>query len=182
MVVVLRLQGFRHLYYAEKEEWPIFQANKIGLLCNPNLNVVNEERLVVLLVDDSALIMEKMIGMLQEIENIRIVFQASCYNEAIGIIKEAEPDMVLMDIFLGDKIGFDLLNFLKIKYPAIEIVILTNHAGLPYREVCEKIGAHHFLDKSNDFGLIPKIINDRHSNNNDNQTKRKIQTWGNSKR
>ena len=88
----------------------------------------------------------------------------------------------LMDIFLGDKIGFDLLNFLKIKYPDIEIVILTNHAGLPYREVCEKIGAHHFLDKSNDFERISKIINDRHSNNNDNQTKRKNQTWGNSKR
>jgi two-component system OmpR family response regulator len=152
------------------------------VLCHPNLNEVNEEKLVVLLVDDSALIMEKMIGMLQEIENIRIVFQANCYDEAIGIIREAEPDIVLMDIFLGDKIGFDLLNFLKIKYPTIEIVILTNHAGLPYREVCEKIGAHHFLDKSNDFELISKIINDRHSNNNDNQTKRTIQSWGNSKR
>ncbi len=72
--------------------------------------MVNEEKLVVLLVDASVLIMDKMIGVLQEVENIRIVFQANSYSEAVRIIEETEPDIILMDIFLGDKINFDLLK------------------------------------------------------------------------
>jgi DNA-binding NarL/FixJ family response regulator len=125
--------------------------------------MVNNERLVVLLVDDSVLIMDKMIGILQEIEGIRTVFQAGCFSEAVPIIREVEPDVVILDIFLGDRIGFDLLNFLNVKYPSIEIVVITNHSGQRYRDLCKKMGAHHFLDKSNDFELIPELIRSRHS-------------------
>jgi DNA-binding NarL/FixJ family response regulator len=120
--------------------------------------MVNEEKLVVLLVDDSVLIMDKMIGVLQEVENIRIVFQANSYSEAVRIIEETEPDIILMDIFLGEKINFDLLKFLREKYPSARTAIITNYAGKHYRDICEKLGAHHFFDKSNDFDLIPKMI------------------------
>jgi DNA-binding NarL/FixJ family response regulator len=120
--------------------------------------MVNDEKLVVLIVDDSVLIMEKMIGILQDIENIRIVFQANGYGEAVRIIEEAEPDIVIMDIFLRGKIGMDLLQFLQKKYPSIKIAVITNHAGPHYRELCKRFGAHHFFDKSNDFDMIPKMI------------------------
>lgn len=113
------------------------------------------------MVDDSALIIEKMICMLQDLDNIRIVFQASNYAEAITIIRETEPDIVVMDIFLQDNIGIDLLKFMQEKYEGIEIVVLTNHVGEHYRDICKKLGAHHFLDKSIDFDLIPKMINAR---------------------
>jgi DNA-binding NarL/FixJ family response regulator len=122
---------------------------------------VNDERLVILIVDDSALIIEKMIRMLQDLDNIRIVFQASNYAEAITIIRETEPDIVIMDIFLQDHIGIDLLKFVQGKYGDIEIVVLTNHVGEHYRDICKKMGAHHFLDKSSDFDLIPKMIHAR---------------------
>lgn len=122
---------------------------------------MNDERLVILIVDDSALIIEKMIRILQDLDNIRIVFQASGYAEAITIIRETEPDIVIMDLFLQDHIGIDLLKFVQGKYEDIEIVVLTNHVGEHYRDICKKMGAHHFLDKSSDFDLIPKMINAR---------------------
>lgn len=133
------------------------------MFCESKFCMANDEMLIVLIVDDSELVMEKMICMLKELSNIKIVFQASSYAEAIIIIEEAEPDIVLMDIFLGNKVGMDLLKFLQAKYPSIEIGIISNHAGPHYRDICKKLGAHHFFDKSNDFELIPKMIGNRRS-------------------
>lgn len=146
--ILLPLKG--RLFYCRRTE------NVLAL--RKQIHMVNNERLVVLLVDDSVLIMDKMIGILREIEDIRTVIQASCYSEAVPIIEEVEPDVVIMDIFLGDSIGFDLLNFLKARYPSIGIIVITNHSGQRYRDLCKKMGAHHFLDKSNDFELIPELI------------------------
>ena len=125
----------------------------------PQICRVNEEKLVVLVVDDSALIMDKMIGILGDIENIRIVFQANDHAEAITIVEEAEPDIILMDIFLQGHICFDLLKFLRSNYPALRTVVFTNHAGQHYRDRCQRMGAHHFFDKSKDFDRIQEIIN-----------------------
>jgi two-component system OmpR family response regulator len=121
----------------------------------------SEDKLVVLLVDDSALIVDKIIGLLPEVENIRIIFQAGSYNEARSIILEAEPDIVLMDIFFGDRISFELLKFLQENYPSIETAVISNHAGERYRDMCKKLGARHFFDKSNEFNLIAKMISEK---------------------
>jgi DNA-binding NarL/FixJ family response regulator len=122
---------------------------------------VNDEKLVILIVDDSPLIIEKMIGLLQELDHIRIVFQAGSYAEAMAILVEVEPDIVIMDIFLRDKIGIDLLKLMQEKYDSIEIAILTNHVGQHYQDICKRLGAHHFLDKSSQFDMIPKLIGNR---------------------
>jgi DNA-binding NarL/FixJ family response regulator len=121
----------------------------------------DDDKLVVLLVDDSLLIVDKVLGLLQELENIRIIFQASSYSEAMGIVEEAEPDIVLMDIFLGGRISFDLLKFLGENYPSVETAVISNHAGERYRETCKKLGARHFFDKSNEFKLLVKMISEK---------------------
>jgi DNA-binding NarL/FixJ family response regulator len=123
--------------------------------------MANDDDLVVLLVDDSLLIVDKIIGLLDEVGNIRIIFQASSYGEAVGIIVEAEPDMVLMDIFLGGRISFDLLKFLGENYPSVETAVISNHAGEHYRDTCKKLGARHFFDKSNEFGLLVNMMSEK---------------------
>jgi DNA-binding NarL/FixJ family response regulator len=126
--------------------------------------MVKDERLVILLVDDSEWVIHNMIGILQDLDNIRIIFQASSYQEAVRMITEIEPDVVLMDIFLDEKINFDLLKFLTERYPAIEPVIISNHVSQQYRDACLRIGPHHFFDKSSDLGLIIKLISGKYGN------------------
>jgi DNA-binding NarL/FixJ family response regulator len=121
--------------------------------------MTNGQELVVLLVDDSTLILDKIISILRDIKNIGRVVRASNADQALALIEATIPDIVLMDIFLGDRIDLSLLPFMKQAYPTIEIVILTNYSQGPYRDTCKRLGAHHFLDKSNDFDLIPMIIN-----------------------
>jgi two-component system, NarL family, response regulator DevR len=121
----------------------------------------DDGKLVVLLVDDSLLIVDKVLGLLQELENIRIIFQASTCSEAIIIVEEAEPDIVLMDIFLGGRISFELLKILGENHPSVETAVISNHAGARYRESCKKLGARHFFDKSTEFRQLVKMMSEK---------------------
>jgi DNA-binding NarL/FixJ family response regulator len=123
--------------------------------------MVNDERLVILIVDDSELIVEKMIGLLEDQDHIRIIIQASSYPEAAILIDEIQPDVILMDIVLRERTGIDLLRSIQEKYQGSMLpVILTNHAGQHYRDACRKLGAQYFFDKSNEFECVPALINE----------------------
>jgi DNA-binding NarL/FixJ family response regulator len=139
----------------------ISRALKMDFLCLINPPTVSNEKLVVLIVDESVLIIERMIGMLEELENIQIILQAGSYAEAMEIIQELEPDVVLLDIYLPDKTGMELLKVIREKYQTIEVAVITNYASENYRNICKKLGAHHFFDKSKDFDMIPKMIFDK---------------------
>jgi DNA-binding NarL/FixJ family response regulator len=121
--------------------------------------MVNDERLVILIVDDSELIVEKMIGLLEDQDHIRIIIQAGSYPEAAILVDEIQPDVVLMDIVLRESTGIELLRSIQEKYQRSMLpVILTNHAGQHYRDACRKLGAHYFFDKSNEFEAVPVLI------------------------
>lgn len=122
---------------------------------------MGKEKFVVLIVDESVLITERLIGILEELENIQIILQAASYGEAIDIIREVEPDVVLLDIYLPDRTGLELLKLIREQYPYIETAVITNNSTENYRNICKKLGAHHFFDKSKDFDLIPKMILDK---------------------
>ena len=104
-----------------------------------------------------------MIRILQDLNNVQIILQANSHSDAIELIEEIQPDIVLMDIFLRDneKTGINLLREIRANYPTIEVAVITNYADGYYRENCKDLGAHHFFDKSNEFDLIPKMIQDK---------------------
>jgi DNA-binding NarL/FixJ family response regulator len=131
--------------------------------------MVNDERLVILIVDDSELIAEKMIGLLEDQDHIRIIIQASSYPEAAILIDEIQPDVVLMDVVLRERTGIELLRTIHEKYQGSMLpVILTNHAGQHYRDACKKLGAHYFFDKSNEFESVPPLIKEIYTRDKNN--------------
>jgi DNA-binding NarL/FixJ family response regulator len=66
--------------------------------------------------------------------------------------------MVLLDINLPDKSGIELLRKIKKEYKKMKVFMITNQANDYYKEICKKLGADHFFDKSKDFNLIPDLI------------------------
>jgi DNA-binding NarL/FixJ family response regulator len=119
---------------------------------------MKKEKKIVLIVDDSILILERMIPMLEEVNNIQFVVHAANYNEAIELLKGLTPDMVLLDINLPDKSGIELLRKIKEEYKKIIVFMITNQANDYYKNICKKLGADNFFDKSKDFNLIPELI------------------------
>lgn len=67
---------------------------------------------------------------------------------AIERIPLIEPDMVLTDVMLPYKSGLEVINFIKDKYPAMPVIVLSA-LGEEERTVVEafKLGADDFVAK-----------------------------------
>ena len=112
----------------------------------------------VLIVDNSFLIIDRLIGMLKEAASVEIIFTATNFNEAVNILKINKTDIVLLDIQLPGENGIELLKYIMKTYSGIKVVMLSNQVSKYYQQLCKKEGAVNFIDKSKDFDLIPEIV------------------------
>ena len=112
----------------------------------------------VLIVDNSFLIIDRLIGMLKEAASVEIIFTATNFNEAVDILKINKTDIVLLDIQLPGENGIELLKYIMKTYSEIKVVMLSNQVSKYYQQLCKKEGAVNFIDKSKDFDLIPEIV------------------------
>lgn len=81
-----------------------------------------------LVVDDEALARRRLILMLRQIEGIELVGEAADGDAALRLINEKKPDVVLLDIKMPGRDGFDLLGMLGGTHaPIIVFVTAFNH-------------------------------------------------------
>ena len=119
---------------------------------------MKKDKLLILIVDDNMRFVQRIISMLEELNNIGYINVAKDYNEAIRYLDEERPDLVLLDINLPGKSGIELLRRIKEAGNKSQVIMISNHADDYYRQQCHELGAKYFLDKSNEFGLVPEII------------------------
>jgi DNA-binding NarL/FixJ family response regulator len=80
----------------------------------------------VLLVDDHPLILSALQAVIQGLGDDVSVFGVASADEARAALKrDAEFDLALMDLNLGDADGFDLLAELRSTYPALPVVVVS---------------------------------------------------------
>lgn len=96
--------------------------------------------------------------MLHEVDSISEIFTARGFEEAQAVMTTHQPEIVLLEIALPGKSGFDLLAFIKAHHPDTRTMILTNLSGEVYRQKSYELGADYFIDKSGEFELINRII------------------------
>jgi len=119
---------------------------------------MSKQRKVILIVDDSILIVERLLDFIGSIENIDEIKHADTYEKAELLFRQCKPDIVLLDIQLPDASGINLLNKIKSYHREVIVMMFSNHASSYYKSVCMELGADYFFDKSKDFDLIPGII------------------------
>ncbi len=112
----------------------------------------------VLIVDDSALIRERLKTMLSEIAGVEIVGEAEDKMEAIAANDRLQPDVVTLDIRLPKGNGIEVLQNIKGNNPSVTIIMLTNYPYPQYRQKCLKAGADFFFDKSTEFEKVPEVL------------------------
>ncbi len=115
----------------------------------------------VLIVDDSEQIRQRLVTLLTESGQIRIVGQAADSLEALDALQRLKPDTVILDIRLPGASGIELLKEIKDGYPQIKVIMLTNFDFALYRRQCRQLGADHFLNKTLEFEkIVDTIIGD----------------------
>lgn len=112
----------------------------------------------VYLVEDSAVIRERLRDMIKELDYRNTVLEAAAQSTAIAGITQRQPDLVVLDLTLEEGSGLDVLRAVKEKSPATKVIVFTNQATQPYRNKCMALGATGFFDKSQEFAQLRSMV------------------------
>lgn len=100
----------------------------------------------VLIVDDDFRVADIHRGFMEEAEGFTVVGSAQSGEAALRLSKELEPDLVLLDIYLPDGLGTDVLVRLRASKP-VDCFVLTAARDLATVRRCHDLGALHYLVK-----------------------------------
>lgn len=101
-----------------------------------------------LVVDDHEIVRKGLCAMLDEQEDFEVVGQAGSGNAAVTLAMQLQPDIILLDIFLGNTNGLDIAQQLQRACPNTRIVIVTGFMDEGYLFRAMRIGVHGFLQKA----------------------------------
>jgi two-component system nitrogen regulation response regulator NtrX len=100
---------------------------------------------VVLIVDDEEGIRESLSVILED-EGLD-VFTSSSGEEALRILKEQNPDLILLDVWLPGIDGIQTLNEVKNLKPDLPVIMISGHGNIELAVKATRMGAYDFLEK-----------------------------------
>ncbi len=100
---------------------------------------------IVLVVDDEEGIRESLAGIFED-EGCAILTSNSG-EEALELLKEQSPDLVLLDIWLPGIDGIKTLEEIKALKPDLPVIMISGHGNIELAVKATRIGAYDFLEK-----------------------------------
>src|SRR5262252_267548 len=108
--------------------------------------VVNK-KIRILICDDHTLFVEGIKAMLRNESSLEIVGEARDGRQAVELVKELKPDLLLMDVSMPDMNGFDATQRVHELDPNIKVLILTMHDEEELVARCLEAGAAGYIIK-----------------------------------
>ncbi|HMB00660.1 MAG TPA: UDP-3-O-acyl-N-acetylglucosamine deacetylase [Spirochaetota bacterium] len=95
----------------------------------------------------------------------------TCTNplDTAKLINKNKPDLVLLDIWMPEKDGNEVLTEIKTRSPELPVIIISGHANISTTMKIAKSGANDFLEKPfSSEALLQKIKKELHLQSNSN--------------
>ena len=110
----------------------------------------------ILIIDDDELVAASLKKVLIKLgHNVEFCLEG---EKALQSAKELEPDLILLDIYLGSVNGLELLKDLQKEHPFIPVVMITGYSDIKMAVSAIKSGAVDFLLKPIDLVHLQNVI------------------------
>ena len=112
--------------------------------------------LTVYLVEDSPTIRQNLVATLEELAPVRVVGAVDSASDAVQALTAEPPpcDLAIVDLFLRQGSGLDVLQALQRRPDRPRRVVLTNFATPAMRAHCLALGADEVFDKSGEIEAL----------------------------
>jgi len=108
---------------------------------------MDKNKIKVVIVDDHAILREGMKALLALSEHIEVVGGAANGKEALDLVAQLHPDVVLMDIAMPLMDGIESTRRLTKMFPGVKVIVLSQHDNREYILSVIKAGASGYLLK-----------------------------------
>lgn len=120
----------------------------------------SQQQVRVVVVDDHEVCRAGVRRMLGDDSMIEVIGEAETCDEAVSLITELQPDVVLLDIRLRVGTGMDVARAMKSTAPTTRILVLSAYDNIQYVSSLAKLGVVGYLLKSTSARDLRAAIRD----------------------
>lgn len=116
------------------------------------------KKIRVLIVDDHTLVRDGIRALLALVEGTEVIGEASNGKEALDMVRELYPDVVLMDLAMPVMGGLEATRRIRKEFPLVKVLAMTQYDDSDYVIPVIEAGARGFITKMSAFSELSAAI------------------------
>jgi two-component system NarL family response regulator len=112
----------------------------------------------ILLVDDHQMVREGLRAMLEQGGDFSVVGEAGGGREAVKLAEQLRPDVVVMDVAMGDMNGIEATRQICSLVPNTAVIALSSHSDRRYVAAILQAGASGYVLKANAYDQLARGV------------------------
>jgi DNA-binding NarL/FixJ family response regulator len=130
-------------------------------LVSPPPETLVQGRVTILLVDDNARYRRQLRRMVGKAYPQAVIYEAENTREALRLTEGVTPQLVLVDVVLGEEDGIQCTRRIKAQLPSLRVILISAYPDRGFRQLGLEAGAVAFLDKKDlDAATLRQVIED----------------------
>lgn len=102
----------------------------------------------VIVIDDEPEFRSWLRSTLESSGDFQVVGDASNGDEAISLVTQVLPDIVIADIYMPGIDGFEVAQYLQQHFPSVRTILISVHEESIYQRLAKEKGAIKFIPKA----------------------------------
>jgi DNA-binding NarL/FixJ family response regulator len=112
----------------------------------------------IVLADDHAVVLESLVRALHEEPDFEVLGQATDGQQALELVRDLRPDVVLMDVAMPTMDGIEATRLLTAEHPGVKVIGLSMFDCESHGQAMRQAGAVDFLNKNEPFAKVVEAV------------------------